>query len=278
MFAARDDACTQRACERNPHQLISDQKTFYFREWKKLQQLFCRLILGVNYLHIIVHKKYPTWNEVKWRQIRRKTSNSSVSWFWSWIFFYFCVRMRQKGLKVNILLFKQEDYFNFFSFFKIFGGHKSFSWGHWYPSFGLLVACALGFKARVDHFCMISHLCDPQIHLWCDTSWLYCVEVSMAAEPFLSKYHADVSASIGGGSRLEPTTFCAIHSKHSTVYYSATPARHYFNFWPFFFLNRLQIMVLVRWWSNKISRLSCVHFQVFTHKQTYQGDIPCAHV
>ena len=22
-------------------------------------------------------------------------------------------------------------------------------------------------------FCMLSHLCDPQIHLWCDTCWLY---------------------------------------------------------------------------------------------------------
>ena len=32
---------------------------------------------------------------------------------------------------------------------------------------------ALGFKTRVDPFCMLSHLCDPQIHLWCDTCWLY---------------------------------------------------------------------------------------------------------
>ena len=32
--------------------------------------------------------------------------------------------------------------------FLLFGGHKSFLWGHWYPCFGLLVMCSLGFKAR----------------------------------------------------------------------------------------------------------------------------------
>ena len=38
----------------------------------------------------------------------------------------------------------------FFPFFlKIFGGHESFLWGHWYPCFGLLVTSPLGFKARV---------------------------------------------------------------------------------------------------------------------------------
>ena len=37
----------------------------------------------------------------------------------------------------------------FLFFFKIFGGHESFLWGHWYPYFGLLVMSPLGFKARV---------------------------------------------------------------------------------------------------------------------------------
>ena len=42
-------------------------------------------------------------------------------------------------------------YHMFFSFdFFIFGGHKSFLWGHRYPCFGLLMVCTLGFKARVD--------------------------------------------------------------------------------------------------------------------------------
>ena len=34
-------------------------------------------------------------------------------------------------------------------FFKNFGGHESFLWGHWYPCFKLLVMSPLGFKARV---------------------------------------------------------------------------------------------------------------------------------
>ena len=34
-------------------------------------------------------------------------------------------------------------------FFLIFGGHKSFLWGHSYSSFGLLVTSPLGFKVRV---------------------------------------------------------------------------------------------------------------------------------
>ena len=37
-----------------------------------------------------------------------------------------------------------------FKFFLIFGGHKSFSRGHLYSYFGLLVTSTLGFKARVD--------------------------------------------------------------------------------------------------------------------------------
>ena len=36
-----------------------------------------------------------------------------------------------------------------FSFNSIFGGHKSFLWGHWYACFGLLVTSPLGFKPRV---------------------------------------------------------------------------------------------------------------------------------
>ena len=37
-----------------------------------------------------------------------------------------------------------------FFYKNIFGGHKSFLWGHWYPVFGLLVTYGLCFKARVD--------------------------------------------------------------------------------------------------------------------------------
>ena len=58
---------------------------------------------------------------------------------------------------------------------------------------------ALGFKANVDSFCMLSHLCDPQ--------------------SLFSPCTANVSASIGGGLGLEPTT-----SKSNAVYLSTTPA------------------------------------------------------
>ena len=40
-----------------------------------------------------------------------------------------------------------ESYLFYFS--KIFGGHESFLWGHWYLCFELLVTYPLGFKARV---------------------------------------------------------------------------------------------------------------------------------
>ena len=59
-------------------------------------------------------------------------------------------------------------------FFKIFGRHKSFLWGQWYPCFGLLVMTALGFKARVDPWLACFVACMQwisQIHLWCNTCW-----------------------------------------------------------------------------------------------------------
>ena len=44
-------------------------------------------------------------------------------------------------------------------FLKLFGGHKSFLWGHWYPYLGLLLASGLGFKIRVDSLTyMLCHL------------------------------------------------------------------------------------------------------------------------
>ena len=56
-------------------------------------------------------------------------------------------------------------------FSKIFGGHESFLWGHWYPCFGLLVMSPLGFKARVGSLICTWWRCTcfPEIHLWFDT-------------------------------------------------------------------------------------------------------------
>ena len=64
--------------------------------------------------------------------------------------------------------------FCFLCFLKIiFGGHKSFLWGRWYPCFGLLVTSPLGFKARVGSLIHTwqRHMCYmfPEIHLLCDT-------------------------------------------------------------------------------------------------------------
>ena len=65
--------------------------------------------------------------------------------------------------------------------------------------------------------CMLSHLCDPQIHLWCNTCRLYRGQHSSWV--FSIHILADVSTSIGGGSGFEPT------SEHSAVYYLATLGR-----------------------------------------------------
>ena len=63
------------------------------------------------------------------------------------------------------------SYFSFF-FKKVFGGHMSLFWGHWYLCFGFLVASPMGFKARVGSalfaFLQRQMLCTfPEIHLWC---------------------------------------------------------------------------------------------------------------
>ena len=59
-------------------------------------------------------------------------------------------------------------------FKNIFGGHKSFLWGHCYPCFGLLVTSPLGLKARVGSLiCLINMWYTfPEIHHWNNTCWL----------------------------------------------------------------------------------------------------------
>ena len=58
-------------------------------------------------------------------------------------------------------------------FFKIFGGHRSFLWGHWYPCFWLLVTSPLGFKARVGSL----------IHTWQRCNVIYVPWDSPLAQP-----------------------------------------------------------------------------------------------
>ena len=62
-------------------------------------------------------------------------------------------------------------------------------WRHWYPSFGILVMSALGFKARVDPSlaCYIAFMqWTPQIHLWCDTCWPH--DCQHGSRAFLIQY------------------------------------------------------------------------------------------
>ena len=60
-----------------------------------------------------------------------------------------CKLLESSVLMVSIAT---DFFFNFFlfSFLNIFWGHKSFSWDHWHPCFGLRVRSTLGFKARFD--------------------------------------------------------------------------------------------------------------------------------
>ena len=98
-------------------------------------------------------------------------------------------------------------------FFKIFGGHKSF--------FGTTDTPVLDFwwhlpwvvKPGWIPFCVLSHLCDPHIHLWCNTCWLYRGQHGSWA--FSIHVLTEVSASIGGDLGLKPMT---VHAAGTTLY------------------------------------------------------------
>ena len=77
----------------------------------------------------------------------------------------FCVNKSHQWLqlKVGLLIIKVIRHISQIFFFEKILEDMSFSWGHWYPCFGLRVTSVLGFKARVDPFCVLSRLCDPQI-------------------------------------------------------------------------------------------------------------------
>ena len=82
-------------------------------------------------------------------------------------------------------------------FFKHFGGHMSFLWGHWYPCFGLLVTSALGFKARVDSLaCFLACVLFRRFTSGATPANL--LTASMAAEPLWPTYLQPSSTSIGG--------------------------------------------------------------------------------
>ena len=96
-----------------------------------------------------------------------------------------------------------------FVYFFNFGGHKSILYGHWYPSFGILVMSALGFKARVDPFYSFSSVwsSDPKLcifivvsgtHFWRHKS---CRQVQTV--PNYRKYFKSLTSS-DDGSKVSP--------------------------------------------------------------------------
>ena len=78
---------------------------------------------------------------------------------------------------------------NFWRTWVLFGG------GHWYPYFGLLVTSPLGFKARVDLSLVCFVACMqwiPEIHLWCNTCWLYKCQHGSRSHSLHATYVAEV--------------------------------------------------------------------------------------
>ena len=73
----------------------------------------------------------------------------------------------------------------FMYFFNIFGGHKSFLWGHSYSCFGLLVTSALGFSQGGS---LAWFNASVILRFTSGVTLADCIEVSMAAKPFRSMY------------------------------------------------------------------------------------------
>ena len=92
-------------------------------------------------------------------------------------------------MKTNCALILETEKNTSF-FFKIYRGGQFFLWGTNTPVFGLLMTCALGFKARVDPLAhVLCHLVHNGILRF--TSGATPAELlvaSMAAKPFSSTY------------------------------------------------------------------------------------------
>ena len=111
-------------------------------------------------------------------------------------------------------------------FFKVFVGHKSFLWRHWYHCFWWRLPRVSKLEWILSLVCLLA--CAqwiPRIHLWCDTCWLYRGQHEHGSCAFLIHIPVYMSASTDGGLGLEPMTVHAACSKHGIVDHSATPAR-----------------------------------------------------
>ena len=90
-----------------------------------------------------------------------------------------------KILDLNCRLWVSTQFNSWFTLFqqtflKFFGGHKSFSWGHWYPCFGLLV----GFKAGVEFSLAYFLACVLFLRFTSSATPADFIDVSIAAKPF----------------------------------------------------------------------------------------------
>ena len=133
-------------------------------------------------------------------------------------------------------------------FFHIFGGHKSFLWGHWYPCFGLLVKSPLVFKARVGSLIHTwwRQTCYtfPKSHLWFDTAEL--LAASMAAKPSHSLACTWKQTLVGLKTRTyRATAHSATPGKRSTDL--ATPTRLGAN-------ETFEVQWSVTWWAPNSMR------------------------
>ena len=84
--------------------------------------------------------------------------------------------------------------YNYECSFFYFWGHKSFSWSHLHPCFGLLVMSTLGFKARVDPLYAFSLVWSSDSPL----VWHLLTVERSAWQPSLFDPCTYISASIGG--------------------------------------------------------------------------------
>ena len=101
-------------------------------------------------------------------------------------------------------------------FFKIiFGGHKFFWWGHWYPYFELLVTSPLGFKARVGS-------------LETNLGYIYDTLNSITVTLFVFLYSVsdfDLPSQVGKGRFHSPISYTPNRSKSNKIIFRNTYER-----------------------------------------------------
>ena len=91
----------------------------------------------------------------------------------------------------------------FFFFFKVFGGHMSFFWGHWYPCFSGDVSS--GFQSQ-SGFCLIRYFCGGEcnVHSPRFTSGATLADLLAAGAQPVTSPHACAEVGLGSDSNVEP--------------------------------------------------------------------------